>query len=417
MKNKHLSYDDRLKIEKGLNEIKSFKKIATILGKNCTTISREVKGHYKVENTGSYGRSFNNCAFRNTCPNRRKGNCTLMRCEEYKKQECPLLSKPPYVCNGCKDRMRCTLTKHLYKSEYAQKEYSEILTDSRSGVTYNDSDLTHIDDILYPLVTNQKQSIHHAYINNIDQMICSEKEIYRLIDLGLLRIRNIDMSRKVRRKNRRKSERHFKIDKKCRINRTYQDFLKYMEEHPDTAVVEMDSVEGNKGGKVLLTLHFKNTSFMLSFIRDANTAQSVIDIFNFIQEKIGLDNFRKLFPIILTDNGTEFSDPKKIEYDKDGNQRTKIFYCDPSSPEEKGSCEVNHEMIRRFFEKGESFDEYSQEQISLMMSHINSYSRAKLNDKSPTQIFNLVYGDEISKSLGIIKIASNDVTLTKKIFK
>lgn len=415
MENKHLSYDERLIIEKGINNNESFKKIANKLEKNCTTIAREIKNHYVVENTGSYGRRFNDCVFRTNCPNR--NNCELQKCSQYQKEECQLLSKPPYVCNGCKNRTTCTLTKHLYKAEYAQKEYSQILKESRSGITYTDEELSYIDSILYPLVTKQNQSIHHAYINNISKMICSEKEIYRLVDSGLLKIRNIDLPRKVRRKIRRKSERHFKIDKKCRIGRTYQDFLKYIEKHPDTAIVEMDSVEGIKGGKVLLTIHFKNTSFMLSFIRDANTAQSVIDLFNEIQDKIGLENFKKLFPIILTDNGTEFSDPKKIEYDQDGNQRTKIFYCDPSSPEEKGSCEVNHEMIRRIFEKGESFNEYNQEQISLMMSHINSYSRAKLNDKKPIEIFNLVYGEEISKSLGIIEISSNDVTLTKKIFK
>lgn len=309
MKNKHLSYDNRLEIEKQLKEGNSFKEIANSIEKNCTTISREIKNHYVIENTGAYGRSFNNCIFRTTCPNRQ--NCSPTECSEYHKENCKLLEKPPYVCNGCKNRNKCTLTKHLYKSEYAQKEYSEILSDTRLGITYSDSELKYIDSILYSLVTEKKQSIHHAYIHNLDKMICSEKEIYRLVDLGVLKIKNIDMPRKVRRKNRRKSERHFKIDRKCRTNRTYQDFLKYMEQHPDTAVVEMDSVEGNKGGKVLLTIYFKNTSFMLSFIRDANTAQSVIDIFNEIQEKIGLENFRMLFPVILTDNGTEFSDPEK----------------------------------------------------------------------------------------------------------
>ena len=98
---------------------------------------------------------------------------------------------------------------------------------------------------------------------------------------------------------------------------------------------------------------------MLAFIRNNNDSQSVIDIFNDIQRKIGLELFRKLFPIILTDNGSEFSNPKKIEYDNNGNQRTKIFYCEPGRPDQKGSCEVNHEMIRKIFKKGESFDDYS----------------------------------------------------------
>lgn len=179
----------------------------------------------------------------------------------------------------------------------------------------------------------------------------------------------------------------------------------------------MDSVEGEKGGKVLLTLHFVSSSFMLAFIRNNNDSQSVIDIFNDIQRKIGLELFRKLFPIILTDNGSEFSNPKKIEYDNNGNQRAKIFYCEPGCPDQKGSCEVNNEMIRKIFKKGESFDDYSQKDISLMMSHINSYSRKKLNNNKPIKIFNFLYGENTSSYFEIFEIDANDITLSKNIFK
>lgn len=205
--------------------------------------------------------------------------------------------------------------------------------------------------------------------------------------------------------------------KECLNGRRYSDYLKYIQENPDTAIVEMDSVEGEKGGKVLLTLHFVSSSFMLAFIRNNNDSQSVIDIFNDIQRKIGLELFRKLFPIILTDNGSEFSNPKKIEYDNNGNQRTKIFYCEPGHPDQKGSCEVNHEMIRKIFKKGESFDDYSQKDISLMMSHINSYSRKKLNNNKPIKIFNFLYGENTSSYFEIFEIDANDITLSKNIFK
>ena len=101
----------------------------------------------------------------------------------------------------------------------------------------------------------------------------------------------------------------------------------------------MDSVIGRKGGKVLLTIHFVNTSFMLAFIREHNDSQSVIDIFNNIQSILGIEKFKELFIVILTDNGSEFSNPTEIEFDiETGEQRTKIFYCHPSSPFEKGSC-------------------------------------------------------------------------------
>ena len=130
-----------------------------------------------------------------------------------------------------------------------------------------------------------------------------------------------------------------------------------------------------------------------------------------------IEQFQKLFPIILTDNGSEFSNPKEIEKNKEGIERTKIFYCEPRRSDQKGSCEVNHEQIRRILPKGTSFDNLTQEDINLMMSHINSYKRKKLNDCSPLQLFNLMYGNNIAKKLGIIEIKANDINLSQNLLK
>ncbi len=139
MKNKHMSFDDRLEIEKGLKERKTFKEIAKIINKNCTTISREIKNHYVTEQSGAIGRNFNNCLNRKTCHNR-TNNC-IKNCPDFIKEDCKLLTKPPYVCNGCKNKVSCTLTKQLYKSEYSHKEYKENLKDTRCGTTYTEEQL------------------------------------------------------------------------------------------------------------------------------------------------------------------------------------------------------------------------------------------------------------------------------------
>jgi IS30 family transposase len=149
-----------------------------------------------------------------------------------------------------------------------------------------------------------------------------------------------------------------------------------MEKHPDFPLVQMDTVIGEQGGKCLMTIHFVETSFMLAFLRDANTSKSVIDIFNLLDKILGHELFDKLFPVILTDNGSEFSNPKAIElreYSVSGKgcRRTYVFYCDPSKPYEKGAIEVNHELIRRILPKGTSFNNLTQQDISLMMNHIN----------------------------------------------
>jgi IS30 family transposase len=417
MKNKHLSLEDRYNIEYGLRENLSFKKIGMYLEKNCTTISREIRNHYIVKNTGGIGRKFNNCIYRRTCPNRGK-NCNLHNCTEFKEEKCNLLNKPPYVCNGCKNKNFCTLTKHFYNAKYSDEEYNANLSEVRSGVMICQEEINNLNSILTPLICEQGQSINQAILNNKNKIMCCDKTIYKYIDLGLLNIRNIDLPRKVRFRTRTKRTTVYKIDKNCLENRKYEDFEKFIEENPDTPIVEMDSVEGMKGGKVLLTIHFVNCSFMLAYIREHNDAQSVIDIFNNLQETLNIDKFKELFTIILTDNGSEFSNPTEIEFDLDtGEKRTQIFYCHPSSPFEKGSCEVNHELLRRILPKGTSFDNLNQDDINLIMSHINSYKRKKLNNVSPYTMFSTIYGKETADKLGIKEIEPNNVNLSKNLIK
>uniref|UniRef100_UPI002ED27444 hypothetical protein n=1 Tax=Faecalicatena faecalis TaxID=2726362 RepID=UPI002ED27444 len=166
------------------------------------------------------------------------------------------------------------------------------------------------------------------------------------------------------------------------------------------------------------TIHFVETSLMLAFLREANTSASIIEIMNLLDKVLGIETFRRLFPVILTDNGSEFSNPKEIE------QRntvpcnlTNVFYCDPSAPYQKGACEVNHELIRRILPKGSSFDDLTQKDIVLMMNHINSYKRKKLNNRSPYEAFSFYYGEDVLKKLGCSPVAAENIILKPKLLK
>ena len=157
---------------------------------------------------------------------------------------------------------------------------------------------------------------------------------------------------------------------------------------------------------------------MLAFLREANTSASVIHIINALDKVLGTENFNRLFPVILTDNGSEFSNPEEIEYrEKVPRLRTRVFYCDPGSPYQKGACEVNHELIRRILPKGMSFDDLTQKDIFLMMDHINSYKRKKLNNRSPYDAFSFYYGEELLKKLGCSKVAAEGIILKPKLLK
>ena len=426
---KHFILEDRITIASMLKNHESFKSIAVSLHKDCTTISREVRNHRIFKKTGSIGKPFNACIHRRTCdkrllcspcdrPGRRVFCWTCQycnkRCPDFNEEKCSRLSRPPYVCDGCEMLSSCTLEKAFYLPSVAQQEYKEILSEARQGLSLSEDEIRHLDSILSPLIT-RGQSIHHICVNNKDSIMISESTIYRLIDYNVFTARNIDLPRKVRYASR-KVRKHIKIDSACRNGRTYEDYLAYVADNPDLPVVEMDSVEGKKGGKVLLTLHFVKAEFMVAFLRDANDSQSVIDIFERLYIELRMDIFVESFPLILTDNGSEFSNPKAIEFDRQGNQRTRIFYCDPSAPEQKGSAERNHELIRYCIPKGTSLDDYTQEMICHMMDNINSLSRKSLGDKSPYEALSFLYGAKLPALLGSKKIPANDVTLTPAVF-
>ena len=319
------------------------------------------------------------------------------------------------MCNGCAERNKCTLKKTIYDPETAHLEASNKISSSRSGFCTTEEYIARINEIITPLIRNG-QSIHQIYVNNVDRLMCSEKTLYNYVDACLFDVRNIDLPRKVKYRPRYKAP-EFKVDRACRNGRTYADFETFVTNNPELSVVQMDSVIGTIGGKVLLTIHFVETSFMLAFLRDANTSQSVIDIWNQLNEKLGNRDFNKLFPVILTDNGSEFSNPAALENGARNRHRTKVFYCNPSCPYQKGACEVNHELIRRILPKGTSFDNLTQDDVNKMMNHINSYARRKLNNRTPYESFSFFYGESILRKLGCEPVAPGDIILKSSLLK
>ena len=129
-----------------------------------------------------------------------------------------------------------------------------------------------------------------------------------------------------------------------------------MEANPDLPVVEMDTVKGGRNkGKVFLTMIFRRTSFMLIFLMNDGTQDSVIQIFDSLTEILGVSLFKRLFPVILTDNGVEFKNPQALEHTRTGLSRTRVFFCDPQASWQKPQVENNHRLIRRILPKGVSF--------------------------------------------------------------
>ena len=419
--NKHLDLSGRLVIEDGLNNRLAIRKIAASLDKHPSTITKEIKLHRYRLRTGAVRHNYNACIHRYDCT--RRNVCAFCNTDRYYKY-CTKFGDDLTVLHWAESEddmdfnpffSYCNLEKMMYSAEAAQKGYKELLSEARSGISFSEQELAEIDAVISPLI-GKSQSPHHIYVNNKDTIMISERTIYRLIDAGAISAKNIDLPRKVRFKARRNRP-QVKVDKKCRIGRTYDDFNAFLDEHPGILITQLDSVEGRKGGKVLLTIHFVKAECMFAFIRDRNDSASVIRVFNSLDDLLGRDLFMRLFKVLLADNGSEFSDPSQIESDADGVLRTRMFYCDPNASFQKGSAERNHEFIRCFIPKGKSMDHFSQSDISLMMDHINSYTRESLGNRSPYDMFEFLYGQEALDLLGCHRISPNDVTLNSSIFR
>ena len=393
-KYKHLSFEDRCVIEEFLNHNYNFTQIGNRIGKDRTTISDEVKKH-------RFLRSSNNC---NNDP-------------------CCFESKPPYVCNGCNKFNYCKKIRYSYSHDIAYNEYKRSLIKNRSHLMVTKEQIVSINEIISPLMIHKHHSINHVYISHSNLLPFAKSTFYKYIDLGILNVRNIDLARKVRYKINKEysSDTREKTDPKIKVGRFYSDFKDYIEFNPNASIVEMDTVigtSGGKGGKCFLTLLFRQSNFMLIYLLPYKQSEYVTNVFNYLKKLIGIDEFKRLFEVILTDNGTEFSDPESIEIDFDtGEKVCNLFYCDPSCSWQKGSIEKNHEYIRYILPKGSSFAGLSQDDCYLIASHINSVPRVSLNNNSPYDFAKLFLKVDNINKFQIKKIDNDDIDLTIRLLK
>lgn len=410
---KHLTLDQRIAIQVGLERDQSIRAIARGIGKPPRTVAREIKQRRERHDETRYGRINNRCVHRNHCANWK--DCRGRGCAQYREEICPRTVSSPYVCNGCGDLNRCPLVRYLYNAKMADRQYRSTLKDCREGANILSEELRWLDGLVSPGVL-KGQSIHHAVLAKRLQLPVSERTIYRYFEAGnMFTALRGDLRRACRLKPRKGKKTEHKLDTQCRKGRTYSDYVAYMEEHPRASVVQMDTVIGRIGGKCLLTLHFERLCLQLAILLPDKTAKSVIEALHAMREKIGSLAFARLFEVILTDNGTEFSDPSKIEFDDRKKAVSRVFYCDPYNTNQKSKCERNHEFIRMILPKGTCFDGLTQADVDIMMSHINGYARPGLHDARPVDLFEDEFGERIRLQLGIQKIPSAQIVLHPKL--
>ena len=431
---KHLSLSDRALIEKFIAEGFTFAYIAKRLCRSPATISREIRLHRcfveRQEVAENDCMHYTKCLKRDICSDDLgKPHCTTLckfcilldctkNCKSYASRHCKKLNKPPYVCNGCEKQHSCKLIHAYYSANRAHDAYLRELKESRCGIRTTVEDLERIDDLISPLI-KKGQSINHIFASHADEIGVSEKTLYTYINDNVFLIRNMDLPKKVKYKARRKKTSVLtRIEYKFRRGRTLEDFQTFTQVNPDLPIVEMDTVKGARGsGKVLLTFIFRESNFMLIFLLKDGTQESVEGVFDWLTNQLGTETFKRLFPVILTDNGVEFKSPHNLEFSSAGIRRTRIFYCDPQASWQKAHVEKNHVLIRRILPKGTSFQFLTQEDATLIACHVNSFAREIFDNKTPFELMNKPEHKKLLDVLSLHRIPPDEVCLKPKLIK
>lgn len=387
MKKIRLTIEDRILIDELLRLEYKLKDIANAIGCESSTISREIK-------------------------NRRKGNEKLELCSKTKRY--------PFICINCPKKVRCNKKKFYYNYKEAQKDYDNKLKYSRIGIDMSIDEVEYWNSYFKDKLRDKNQPILHIFKNIENEFPKSIQSFYKYVHKGYFTSINDEMlARSFSYKPRNKKEiiKTISKDNIIKKGRKFADFEEYVKNHPNTEIVEMDTVIGKFEDKnCIMTLYFRSCKLMLMFLIKKYKPSEVSKVFNNIRNSLGNNLYNQLFEVILTDNGWEFSKPEDIEFDHEtGEKLTNVFYCESYSSWQKGGIERNHEFIRYIINKGISFDNLTKKNIIDMMNNINNVQRQSLEYQTPYNLFHKTYGENISNKFHLKLINKDEINLSYKL--
>lgn len=418
-KNLHLTVQERIIIEKGIENGSTKVAIALTIGKDKSTFGKEIKKHRELVHKSSYKincANMKNCSHNHVCDN----------CADFKPFTCNRRDRSPGACSGCSKYTHCRYDKYRYKADFSHKKYREDLVDSRTGINMSYEEYKAMADIIVPLIKAGHSPYH--IVTNHPELNISEKTLYNYIENDIFRefgLLDINLRIKTKRKIAKKASNKYKKreDKKYLNGRTYDDFINYTAENKNLSVVEMDTVYNNGSTcPFMQTFKFLDYSFMFIVYQEEKTAKSMVEGVDLLEKILGEDLFSEEVAIIKTDRGSEFCDAEGFEKEENESRRTRIFYCDPMASGQKGSLENNHKEIRYICPKENDLNDLglnSQEKENLIVSHINSQSKEHLKGKSPLEVMEFMNPAlyQKFKDFGIERINKDNIVLKPYLLK
>ena len=419
-KNKALTLDERRIIETGIRNSSTKTAIARTIGKDKSTIGKEIRLHRVLRHKCSLPLE---CAAYARCSHGR--NCTPS-CLDYVPFSCSRRDRSPGACNGCSRYRHCRFDKYFYDAALAHSQYRSTLVDARLGVNLTVTEAKTLAAVIKPLL-DQGHSPYQIVRDHPELGIC-EKTLYNYIDgqvFAVAGIHNIDLRRKPSRKIPKKKAATLKKRENRAFlkGREYRDYLDYRDLHPQAHVLQMDTVYNDgTNGPFIQTFKFIGLGFLFALFHESKTAPDMVRGLDILDHALGEDLFNRFAQILLTDRGGEFSDAEGLEYRDPETRRCRVFYCDPMQSGQKGSLENNHEILRYICPKSTDLRGIGltgQDKLNLVLSHINSSSLQSLEGKSPIEYVRFMQPAlwERLQAFGLEEIPRNQIVLKPYLLK
>ena len=374
---KHMSEDNRKTISSCISHNKKLIEISSIINYDPRAISKEVRRNRKPVDYADQTES-----------------------------KCPKLNRWPYVCTNCKNRYQeCHFVKLIYDSSTAQRKANANLINYRKGIDIDSEEFNKLDSIIKK-GTDENKSIYQISIENKNIIDKSITTLYRYVNNGYLTTKRIDLPFAVKYKKRKHNKKYEYTDNKIdRSNHTYIDYLAYLHNHPGINVWQLDFLGAIKtDNNNILSFILPNVHFTILGIINNPNSSKVVKFFDDLEESIGTEAFIDLIPTILTDRDPCFNDIEGICFSKiTGEERCKLFFCDPYVSNQKPNVENINKQIRKFFPKGKSIDNYTKSTVKQYNITLLNTPLKSLDGHTPKDAFISVYSeDSFNKIFGVV---------------
>ena len=427
-KNKPLTQIEMGKIESKLDEGYNATQIAEYLGRDASCIQKEIKNFSIVKPSKKDCKdckNYENCNQKKLCEySLSSEKCKSCRdckvgtelCKEYEAVvKCERIKGRKKVCNGCPAYgHRCSKPKLIYKAEEAWKQHQE--NKKKSVKKYKAIENTeYMEELASKIRRGISPEVALRTTGEKYGETISVPTLYLRIDRKKIKCSNLDLRNKLKRQPKEEEKEKRNARSEHRANgRSYEDLTQEEQTGRKERIGQMDTVIGTPGGKLLLTLLNKETSFLFGIPVENKKQETIIEQLDKIETTIG-DKFKLILEKILTDNGPEFLNYAGIEKSaiKEG-KRISLYYANPYASYEKGMIENQHRLIRYFYPKGTDFSKYKNSDIIEKINRINNYPRKKLNWSTPYKEMEKKLGKDIMNKLGFYEIPIEELNMTRK---